>query len=535
MRWAWLWLVAMALAGIASYRVSSDLPKVYQAQTKLLVGSSDLTSGAGEFSVAQTASQITATYSQVITTSPVLEAALAAGGFDLSPSAVAGLVSAAPVTGTQLIQITVRAADPDFAAKFANLVAAAFMQRIEASQTGRYAAVEESLARQVDQLAATQDALTRQVADLQAQPPSTVRDEALAPLQFQLTQAQASYTAAQRSYQDVLLAKARSTNPITVVEPATPPTEAIQPQVRQNVLVAAGLGLLIALGAAYLVELLDDRLRSADRVQRLTGMPPLGTIPRVQAGGNSAGAAEIASAFQLLSANVMSALAGREFRAILVTNTSPGDGATTIAVNLALTVAQSGRRVILVDADVAQPSLQHLFGIRRHTGLTSLLANPQLAVAKLLAEGHFPGLWVLPAGSASSEASALGSEHMQRILTELRELADVVVVDAPGVPGPGGAAALATWVDGVVFVADARRTHASFVRTAATVLRGMGANVLGLVLNKAYTASGVLPSEPLMRAAEPETARRLSAGRHEASERTPASYRVLEQRQQSGG
>jgi capsular exopolysaccharide synthesis family protein len=505
-RWAWLCLLGMALAGAASYRVSSQLPRVYQAQTKLLVGSPDLTNGTGDFGV-QTASQLTATYSQVITTSPIIEAALAAGDIDMTPGVAVGLVNAAPVAGTQLIQITVHAGDPDFAAAFANLVAAAFMQRIQASQTDRYAAVETSLANQVDQLGATQDDLTHQVADLQAQPPSTARDEQLARVQFELTQVQASYSDAQRSYQGVLLAKARSTNPITVVEPAAPTQDAVQPQVRQNVLGAAGVGLVVMLLAAYLVELLDDRLRSPERVERLTGTAPIGTIPRVRAGRNSRSDDVAANAFQTLGANVLSALAARFGKAIFVTNTHPGDGATTVAVNLAVTVAAAGRRVILVDANVSRPSLQQLFDVPAQIGLMGLLSHPKLPVAPQLSAEQLPGLRILPCGSNAPKAGPLlASRRMHEVLTELNELADLIVVDASGVPGSEGTLALASWADGVVLVVDARRTRAASVRAAASTVRGMGANLLGIVLNNSHSVRGLLPFEARLAYSGPEHA-----------------------------
>jgi capsular exopolysaccharide synthesis family protein len=504
-RWAWLWLLGMLIAGAASYRVSSQLPRVYQSQAKLLVGSADLTNGTGDFGAVQSASQLTATYSQVITTSPIIETALAAGDVDLSPGVAAGLVTAAPVAGTQLIQITVHAGDPDFAATFANLLAAAFMQRIQASQTDRYAAVESSLANQVDQLGATQDDLTHQVADLQAQPPGPTRDEQLARVQFKLTQVQTSFSDAQRSYQDVLLAKARSTNPISVVEPARPAPAAVQPQVRQNVLAAAGVGLLLMLLVAYLAEHLDDRLLSPERAQRLTGAAPLATIPRVQAGRTSRAGDAAASAFQALGASVLSALTSRPRKTIFVANTQPGDGATTVAVNLAVTLAAAGRRVILVDANVSRPALQQLFDIPAQLGLMGLLRHPDLQVVPQLSPEQLPGLRILACGANDPEAAPLlASPRMHDVLTELSELADLIVVDAPGVPGSDGTLALSSWADGVVLVVDARRTHSQSVMTAASILRGMEAHFLGIVLNKTHSVRGLLPFDARLAYSSPE-------------------------------
>jgi capsular exopolysaccharide synthesis family protein len=517
LRWRWLWLLGMALAGVLSYQVSSQLPRAYQAQTKLLVGSPDLTSGAGDFGAPQTVSQLTATYSQVITTSPVLEAAAAAGGLDLSPVEAGSLVSAAPVGGTQLIQITVRAGDAEFAATFANLVAAAFMQRIEASQTGRYAAVEASLVRQVDQLAAMQDDLTRRVADLQEQPPSTTRDEALLPVQFQLTQAQASYSSAQRSYQDVLLAKARSTNPITIVEPATVPAEPVQSQIRQNVLAAAGIGLVLTLLIAYVIEQhLDDRLLRLGRVEHLTGLEPLGAIPTIQRPRNGLNRGEADNVFHLLGARILIALGRQKGVALVVTGTRSGDGATTVALSLAVTFAQTGKRVILIDTNLAQPALHKLLGVENGIGLTSLLTHPLTTpVNGCLVDHARPGLQLLLAGPAVSNSSALlGSERMRQYMADLRGMADVIILDARLLPALGGTPVLTSWADGVVLVADARRTRAGEVSRTATIVRGAGANLLGVVLNHLNSTSGLLPyesgfQEPIPAAGNSSTSRRV--------------------------
>ncbi len=487
LRWFWLMLLGALAAAVVSYQFTSQRPRLYEAQTKLLIGSADPTSVNGDYIGPQTASQLATTYARVITTRPVLESAIAAGGLDLSYAEAATMVSAAPLGNTQLVQITVDTADPEQAATLANRVASAFLQQIEAAQTGRYAAVERALAQQVDQRAATQADLSRQVEELRGEPPTPSQNAELARLQFELAQARQTYADTQRSFQEVLLAKARSTNPITVVEPATPPSQPVQSQEKQSVVMAGAIGLLLAGLIAYLVERWDDRLLSADRAERLTGLRALGSIPRHRPEVAQAETIDRASAFHVLSASIMLALKDRQRGTLLVTGVRPGSGATTATFNLAIRLAKAGRRVIMVDAHFANPSLDKLVGIKNQTGLGELLAEAQLPVTGHLVEVGTPGVYLLPAGATadtSRDLLASNWERMQLCLEELRELADVLIIDAPLAPDFDGALAVAGWVDGVLLIIDARRTRAHEVVAVAKLLNGAGANLLGVALNR---------------------------------------------------
>jgi capsular polysaccharide biosynthesis protein len=478
LRWSWLLLLGAAVAALVSYRVTGQLPRAYDAQTKLLVGSADLTSGAGDYGAPQTAGQLALTYSRVLTTRPVLESAIAAGGLDLSFDAAASMVTATPVGGTQLIQISVRASDPQLAATLSNLVAAAFMQQVETAQTGRYAAVENALARQVDELGTNQAELARRLEQIQTEPPTSNRDADYARAQFELAQARLNYEATQRSYQDVLLTKARATNPITVVDPATPPPQAIQSQERQNTMVAGAAGLLIALLIAYVVERLDDRLFSGDRAERLTGLRHLGTVPSTEAERREADSFGTSTGLQLLAANIMLALGHPHTGAILVTSTDSREGATKIAIELAASIGRGGKRAILVDANLAEPTFQAVSDMDSRNGLSWLLTHAQIPRRDHLVETGTQGVYVLHAGPSSRNAmDLLASERMELCVAELRELGDVVIFDGPL------SLALAARVDGVVLVAGAR-TRAKDVVAAATILHGAGAKLLGLVLNE---------------------------------------------------
>jgi capsular polysaccharide biosynthesis protein/MinD-like ATPase involved in chromosome partitioning or flagellar assembly len=487
LRWSWLMVLGAVTAALVSYQFTSQHPRLYEAQTKVLIGSADPTSVNRDYVGPQTANQLATTYARVITTRPVLEAAISAASLDLSYSEAVSMVTAAPIGNTQLVQITVDAPDPELAATLANEVVSAFLLQMEAAQTRRYAAVESALAQQVDQRAAVQADLSRQVEDLRNEPPTPNQNAELARLQFTLAQAQQTYADTQRSYQEVLLAKARSANPITVVEPATPPSQPLQSQEKQSALIAAAVGLLLAGLIAYMVDRWDDRLLSVDRAERLTGLRVLGSIPRHQSEAIPEENSPATNAFQVLSASVMLALKDRQRGTLLVSGVRPGCGATTAALNVAICLAKAGRRVIVVDAHFANPSLDNLFDIKNQIGLGRLLTEAQLPVATHLVEVETPGVYLLPADptfGTSGDLLASKWERTQLCLEELRDVADVLIVDAPLAPNFGGALAVASWVEGVVLVVDAQHTRAHEVVAVAKLLNSAGANLLGVALNR---------------------------------------------------
>src|SRR5207247_9447811 len=165
-----------------------------------------------------------------------------------------GLLDVKPLANTQLIQISARGNTPDVAALFANQLAAAFIRYSEANQANRFASSRDSLSKQIDQLSAAITQRGQQIDEARAQPPSAARDTELTRLQAELAQIQQSHAVATRGYQDILVAQARSSDLLAVVDPASPNPNSVQPRVLLNTLLAAVLGLLAPLGVVVLRE-----------------------------------------------------------------------------------------------------------------------------------------------------------------------------------------------------------------------------------------------------------------------------------------
>jgi capsular exopolysaccharide synthesis family protein len=195
--------------------------------------------------------------------------------------------------------------------------------------------------------------------------------------------------------------------------------------------------------------------------------------------------------FRLLRANLQFAAVERPLRSVLVTSPEQGDGKTTVTANLAVVLAQAGQQVLLVEADLRRPSLSEVFGIPNRVGLTSLLLDEKLDPASAAVETRVPGLRLLPSGPLPPNPSELlASQRMRTRAAQLRELADVVIVDSPPVLAVSDPAVLAGLVDGTVLVVSSVKTRGQHAAQTVSMLQKAGALVLGVVLNRTRSSHG---------------------------------------------
>lgn len=196
-----------------------------------------------------------------------------------------------------------------------------------------------------------------------------------------------------------------------------------------------------------------------------------------------------AEAYRTLSTNIQFSSLDREIRTLLVTSVGPDEGKSIVLANLAITMAEAGRRVAVVDCDLRHPSLHEIFGLSDQPGLTSMILNETLAPpvqstpyanVRLVAAGPLP----------PNPAELLSSERFKRVLTTIGGDADIVLVDAPPVSTVADATILATRVDGVLLVVDSGRTRRDAARRAREQLDRVGAHVLGATLTNVKAEKG---------------------------------------------
>jgi polysaccharide biosynthesis transport protein len=254
--------------------------------------------------------------------------------------------------------------------------------------------------------------------------------------------------------------------------------------------VLAGLALGIAL--AFLRERLDDSLRGRLDLEANLSAPVLAFIPRVPGWRNKHDArlvtreqpkSAVAEAYRTLRTSISFLAAQRGLKVLMITSPAAGEGKTTTAANLALVLADAGKRVVLVSADLRKPRIHRFFSIQNEVGLSSVLAG-EIQPWEAILDPGVENLRVLLSGPVPSRpAELLQSDQMGEILAGLREVADYVIIDTAPMLVVADALALAPLVDGVLFVADSDHTSRSAVAHSREQLEQIGAVLIGSVLN----------------------------------------------------
>ncbi len=273
---------------------------------------------------------------------------------------------------------------------------------------------------------------------------------------------------------------------VSTVRLAVPPESPKSPKPLANLVLGLMLGLLIGLPLVLARALLDRSVSDSAGLVEATGEPPLGVIGSSRAGGlllREHPQSLAAEAFRKLRTAIRFARPEAAATSLVVTGPQAGAGASTVAANLALAMVEAGRRVIVVDGNLADPALSKLFGLADAPGLCEVLAgDAELETA--LATGGEAGLQVLPAGKlAEGSGSVLAGPPMVGLLERLEAQADVVIIDAPSVLPFAAAAELAAIADAVLVVARYGKTKVEEVQQAWQTLEQVGTTVLGVVVN----------------------------------------------------
>ena len=262
----------------------------------------------------------------------------------------------------------------------------------------------------------------------------------------------------------------------------------VGPRTKVNLAVGLVLGLLVGLALALILEALDRTVKTPDQATDLFRAPLLGMVPKLKPTAVSAPStaeqplSPAGEAYRTLRTAVRFIDLDRPLRTLLVTSPSASEGKTTTASNLAVALAQSGERVILVDADLRRGRVVQELDLPEGVGLTSVITRTASlgdSLQSWRALMHVLGAGPLP----PNPSEILGSQVMVHLLEELQRYADVVVIDSAPVLPVTDSVALATQVDGVILVARAGKTQRSAAAEACRRLDAVGANVVGCVLN----------------------------------------------------
>jgi polysaccharide biosynthesis transport protein len=295
----------------------------------------------------------------------------------------------------------------------------------------------------------------------------------------------------QRAKETGVSTELKSSN-IRVIDAAERPRKPISPRTTVNMLLGLLSGTVLAFGLAFFFEYLDSRIKTPDEIKGHLGLPSLGMVPALEAKAwkgkepliHTGVPPGFAEAFRTIRTNVLFSSADEGARILVVTSTGPGEGKTTVASNLAISFAQTGQRVLLIDGDMRRPRVHTVFAQKQEPGLSNLIVGNAKA-SETVHKTPVPGLWVMPAGHIPpNPAELLGSQRLRDFLTSLKEHFDLIILDSPPIMAVTDAAIAAHGSNGVVFVVGAEMTSRHAARAAVEQLEQGRAHFVGAILNR---------------------------------------------------
>ena len=455
----------------------------YAATVILLVEQGGLNETA-DYAGVLASERLAGTYAQMVLGQSVLEAAIARLRSGQSIDALAKVLTAEPIAGTQLVRLQVTGTDISQTVGTANAIAQAFVDQIheilEKPYAGRLANMQDEIARLSALIDNTQ-------AEIQVRTGAKLQNEReLARLQGGLAEYRSDYRAMQQDYEQLRLTATQASGTIVITERAHEPQRPV-PTRMLYVLFAALVAILVAFGIAFLIENLDESIRTPEDVSHALGLSTLGMIERFGKEQEkpivvSHPQSPAAEAFRVLATNIRLSSMDSRLRTILVTSPDPLDGKSVVVANLAVAMAGTGLHVVVVDADLRLPRLHDLFGLSPGQGLTDALSQGSTN-GKLMSTG-VEGVMLLTSGKLPQDpVGVVSSPRMKQLLDGLAQEADLVIIDSPPVLAVADATILAAGADGVLLVLRAGHTGGRPAQHAVEALRQARTHLLGVVLN----------------------------------------------------
>lgn len=424
---------------------------------------------------------------QLVSSTPVAELAGEAIGSPLGPPELLRHVSVTSPENTQIFVVSFSAPDPEGARRGAQAFAKAYLT-FKSEQADL--AIRGYSDRYQDQIAELDTQIAGLETELETLEPDSAEEADVLSRRSALENAKLAF---QSQLADV---STLSTDPGEVIQAAALPSSPVSPNHELDLALGLFLGLAAGVTLASAREQLRDRIQSPFVLRRCLKAPTLGVIPRAYllSGATTRlvsideprGAA--AEAYRTLRTNLLAVCRDARAKTILVTSAHPGEGKTTTAVNLAVALAQVGRSVVLISADLRYPRLHTFFGDpNNEQGLGQVLRGT-LSLADALVETRVEGLRVLPSGPVTGiddPVELLQSDNMVDVIRRCRD-ADFVIVDSPPMSPVADSLVLADLLEGVLFVADAREGTRAAVLQSRHQLEQVGGRVLGGVLNRVH-------------------------------------------------
>lgn len=492
-RWWWLLLLAPVLSGLSAGYVESQRDPlgstpVYTANATLLINP---VQGTGRLTYRAE------TYAGLALTDPVLLPVIADLDLPFTVPELKEMITVFPVLDTELLTVSVTGTEPERTAAIANAVAATFVEFMGAQGAEVAGRTSASLEDQRTDVQGEIDALRRQIRELEQsdQSDDVTESDRITALRADLEQRQQELAQLEDDLAQVNSNAAAAQPQVSMIEEASVPASAdARNGGPPTVLLAAIAGLLVAVAALVIIEFLDTSVRFSTDIATLVGAPVLTTIPKLRRLRipterlfvTKRSHSPAAESIRLLRTNLNVELASwtPQGKIVVVSSASEGEGKSIVAANLATSMAVVGLKTVLIDADLRQPFQHRIFNVPNEVGLTDLLNRSEVARGQTIKDHHVENLYIIPSGPLPANPSDLLSmDRLEPLLEELREFADIIIIDTPPILAVSDPLVVAAHADGVLIVCWSGRTSVEALRRAARVLRQGSLRVAGVVLN----------------------------------------------------
>jgi len=507
-RW-WLIVVLVALAAVLAYSLTKEQTPVYQATTTVLVGQSIELAQLERVDI-QTSEALVQTYVEMARREPVLEGVVKALALNESWQDLRKQVDVQPVSGTQLIEIVVEADSPDTARRIADEVANQLVL-ISPNTVTESSTNDPVEAFNREQLINLQERILngqKRLDELQIAIESASSEIELAALQNEKTTLEGLIVDWERNYASLLPFMSsgpdKEPNRLTVVEKAYSDDTPIRPDLRLNTLLGGVLGVVIALGLIFLLEFVDETYKSADDLFQSEGLEVLGSVGRIKGRKYSdkiitklAPFSSLAEAYRIIRNRLRLETGVVSKRSIMITSAIPLEGKSLTVANLGIILAEANIKTVIVDADLRESTLHLAFNLESEHGLADVLRHPGSKIEDYLKPASVHNLYILTSGTVPSNTSELlgsGSRGMLKIINELKEFADIVILDSPPASVSSDAISLSNLVDNVILVVRAGYSKKSDIKKTLYNLQNNRADFLGCIFNYSPTENSFLSS-----------------------------------------
>ncbi len=529
-RWAWLLVLATLLTTGVAYAVSKGKPTMYEASARLIIGPGidGINPGLNDL---RTGGQLMQTYAELIATQPVLQKVISELKLNVDPDTLKLAVNVKTDDATQLLTIRVQDNDSAKAVKITDALANALVGMSPSGGDSAGNQIRLKIGEQIKKMDQNSGDIEAKIKKYEAQlqtsltTPTDVETRRI--IQDQLAQQRTNLSDTQRTLAALFTTyQGSATNQVKIIE-MPPLALPVDSNLHLKLLVAALAGLILASTIVFAFEYFNDTIRTTEDLASVTDIPLLGTIAKhkplrgkvrerlvVQAlsesraaenyrmlgsklllsryqaeqnGQRGVGESNVAALAEQLTTN-----ATRPLHSVVLSSTQVSEDTSEIIANLAVILAQTGHRVILVDAYLHRPTISQQFGIVDDEGLTSVLAGWS-KTPKLIPVDWTPNLSILPSGPIPPNPfDLLVSARMANLIKELESQADIVLIAASPLLSFADSLILASRADGVIILLRSARASRDTVREIVKSLRSLNAHILGTIFD--YNPPARLPA-----------------------------------------